>query len=74
MDVNASNVLLCLRYGIGDLITELPLIDRLRESLPEATIIGLGAEPAVEILKDRRSVGPSCLDPALGHPAPGGLR
>jgi ADP-heptose:LPS heptosyltransferase len=50
MDVNASNVLLCLRYGIGDLITELPLIDRLRETLPEATITGLGAEPAVEIL------------------------
>ena len=39
-------------YSIGDLITELPLIDQLRESLPEATIIGLGAEPAVEILKD----------------------
>lgn len=50
MDVSASNVLLCLRYGIGDLITELPLIDRLRETLPDATITGLGAEPAVEIL------------------------
>lgn len=50
MDINASNVLLCLRYGIGDLVMELPLIDQLRETLPEATITGLGAEPAVEIL------------------------
>jgi ADP-heptose:LPS heptosyltransferase len=50
MDANASNVLLCLRYGIGDLITELPAIDRLREHLPHARITGLGAEPAIEIL------------------------
>ena len=50
MDAHASNILLCLRYGIGDLIMELPVIDRLREVLPQARITGLGAEPAVEIL------------------------
>lgn len=50
MNANASNVLLCLRYGIGDLVMELPAIDRLREHLPRARIVGLGAEPAVEIL------------------------
>jgi ADP-heptose:LPS heptosyltransferase len=50
MDLNASNILLCLRYGIGDLVMELPALDRLREALPRATITGLGAEPAVEIL------------------------
>jgi len=50
MDANASNVLLCLRYGIGDLVMELPAIDRLRERPPRARIVGLGAEPAVEIL------------------------
>jgi len=55
MDANASNVLLCLRYGIGDLIMELPAIDRLREHLPHVRIVGVGAEPAVEILDhDRR--------------------
>ncbi len=51
MDLQASNILLCLRYGIGDLVMELPLLDRLREALPHATITGLGAEPAVEILE-----------------------
>lgn len=55
MDLHASNILLCLRYGIGDLIMELPILDRLREILPQATLTGLGAEPAVEILEgDRR--------------------
>ncbi len=52
MDLNASNILLCLRSGIGDLVMELPLLDRLRDVLPQATITGLGAEPAIEILDD----------------------
>ncbi len=51
MDLHASNILLCLRYGLGDLVRELPALDRLREVLPRATITGLGAEPAVEILE-----------------------
>jgi ADP-heptose:LPS heptosyltransferase len=51
MDLQASNILLCLRYGIGDLVMELPVLDRLREVLPKATITGLGAQPAVEILE-----------------------
>jgi ADP-heptose:LPS heptosyltransferase len=51
MDLHASNILLCLRYGIGDLVMELPVLDRLRAVLPQATITGLGAEPAVEILE-----------------------
>jgi ADP-heptose:LPS heptosyltransferase len=50
MDVSATNILLCLRYGIGDLIMELPVLERLREALPHATITGLGAEPAIQIL------------------------
>jgi ADP-heptose:LPS heptosyltransferase len=52
MDVDAANVLVCLRYGIGDLVMELPVLDRLREALPRATLTGLGAEPAVEILDE----------------------
>ncbi len=51
MELQASNILLCLRYGIGDLVMELPLLDRLREVLPHAIITGLGADPAVEILE-----------------------
>jgi len=51
MDLQASNVLLCLRYGIGDVVMELPILDRLREALPQATITGLGAEPAIEVLE-----------------------
>jgi len=51
MDLRASHILICLRYGIGDLVMELPILDRLREVLPQAMITGLGAEPAVEILE-----------------------
>ncbi|RPJ19902.1 MAG: hypothetical protein EHM35_20195, partial [Planctomycetaceae bacterium] len=50
MNPDARNILLCLRYGIGDLITELPAITRLREVVPRATITALGAKPATEIL------------------------
>ncbi|MGE5294613.1 MAG: glycosyltransferase family 9 protein, partial [Solirubrobacterales bacterium] len=51
MLMHGSNILLCLRYGIGDVIMELPILDRLREVLPQARITALGAEPAVEILE-----------------------
>jgi ADP-heptose:LPS heptosyltransferase len=55
IDTKASNILVCLRYGIGDLIMELPALDCLREYLPHARITGLGAEPAIEVLdRDRR--------------------
>ncbi len=56
MNPDARNILLCLRYGIGDLITELPAIQRLREVLPRATITALGAKPATEILDGDRRV------------------
>jgi ADP-heptose:LPS heptosyltransferase len=50
MDRRPSHVLVCLRYGIGDLVMELPAIDALRQSMPEAILTALGAEPAIEIL------------------------
>ncbi len=56
MNPDARNILLCLRYGIGDLITELPAIARLREVVPRATITALGAKPATEILDGDRRV------------------
>jgi ADP-heptose:LPS heptosyltransferase len=51
MSRRASHVLVCLRYGIGDLVMELPVIDALRRAMPEAVLTGLGAEPAIEILE-----------------------
>ena len=49
MNCDARNILLCLRYGIGDLVMQLPVIERLREVMPRATVTALGAEPAVEV-------------------------
>ncbi len=51
MSRRTSHVLVCLRYGIGDLIMELPALDALHRALPEAVFTGLGAEPAIEILE-----------------------
>jgi ADP-heptose:LPS heptosyltransferase len=51
MSEGARHVLVCLRYGIGDLVMELPVIDALRRTLPEAVITGLGAEPAIEVIE-----------------------
>jgi len=50
----ATNILLCLRYGIGDLVMELPAIMALRAARPGARITGLGAHPAIELLRGER--------------------
>lgn len=47
---DAHRILICLRYGIGDLIMELPVIDALRSAAPTARITALGARPAVDLL------------------------
>jgi ADP-heptose:LPS heptosyltransferase len=52
----ARNVLVCLRWGIGDLVMELPLLEALRRHVPQARITGLGAAPAVELLQGDPSV------------------
>ena len=49
---DARRVLLCLRYGIGDVIMELPVVETLRRMLPNARITGLGASPALELLEN----------------------
>ncbi len=51
MDYEAKRILLCLRYGIGDVIMELPALDALRAALPRARITALGAEPAIQLLQ-----------------------
>jgi ADP-heptose:LPS heptosyltransferase len=49
-DYPSRNVLLCLRYGIGDVVMETPVLRALRATLPEARITLLGAPPAIELL------------------------
>lgn len=49
---SARHILLCLRYGIGDVIMETPIIETLRAACPEARIDALGARPAIELLED----------------------
>jgi ADP-heptose:LPS heptosyltransferase len=47
----AHRILLCLRYGIGDVVMETPVLTALRRAAPAARIIALGAPPAVELLQ-----------------------
>jgi ADP-heptose:LPS heptosyltransferase len=51
VDLKAEHILLCLRYGIGDLTMELPVLEELRRALPASRITALGAEPAMELLE-----------------------
>ncbi len=48
---DAHRILVCLRYGIGDMIMEIPVLQTLRETAPQARITALGAAPAVELLE-----------------------
>lgn len=52
----AERILLCLRFGIGDLVLELPVVRALRRAAPEARIVALGARPALELLEPEPSV------------------
>ena len=53
MNLNdARRLLVCLRYGIGDMIMEIPVLQTLRETAPRARITALGAAPAVELLEN----------------------
>lgn len=45
-----ARILVCLRYGIGDIVMQTPVLAALRAAYPRATIVGLGAAPAVELL------------------------
>lgn len=55
-----SKILLCLRYGIGDLVMELPALDALRAAWPKAHLTALGSRPAIELLEED-----PCLDALL---------
>ncbi len=43
--------LICLRYGIGDLVMQWPALEALRRTWPDAHIVAVGAEPAIELLE-----------------------
>jgi ADP-heptose:LPS heptosyltransferase len=46
-----QRVLVCLRYGIGDVVMELPALRALRAEWPDAHVCALGAWPALELLE-----------------------
>jgi ADP-heptose:LPS heptosyltransferase len=46
-----QRVLVCLRYGIGDVVMELPALRALRAEWPDAQLCALGAWPALELLE-----------------------
>ncbi len=48
----ARRILLCLRYGIGDVVMETRAIEALRLANPGAHLTLLGASPAVELFRD----------------------
>jgi ADP-heptose:LPS heptosyltransferase len=48
---HAKHILVCLRYGIGDVVMQFPMLHALRSAAPEARITAVGAEPAIELLE-----------------------
>lgn len=65
----ATRILVCLRYGIGDLIMQLPALEALRAAATGARMTGLAAHPAVELLQgDPRFDRVACVqDMGFGH-------
>ena len=74
----ARRVLVCLRYGIGDVVMQWPALQSLRRACPDAEIVALGAAPATQLLQNGpadRAVASQSL--GLGHfgdDAPAGRR
>lgn len=52
----STTILVCMRYGIGDVVMQTPALDALRRAAPRAHIVALGASPAVELLKQDPAV------------------
>jgi ADP-heptose:LPS heptosyltransferase len=50
ISLNAKKILVCLRYGIGDVVMELPALHALRQTCRGAQITALGAFPALQVL------------------------
>jgi ADP-heptose:LPS heptosyltransferase len=63
----ARRVLIGLRWGIGDLVTELPMLAAVRRACPRAHLVGVGARPAVELLAGRGLVDEVVAVQDLGY-------
>lgn len=51
LDPNTRHALVFLRYGIGDVVMELPALWALRQALPRANLTTVGAFPAIQLLE-----------------------
>jgi ADP-heptose:LPS heptosyltransferase len=51
MGTDPERVLICLRYGIGDVVMEMPALRGLRAQHPQAHFTALGAWPALELIE-----------------------
>ncbi|MBD3345184.1 MAG: hypothetical protein GF401_09005 [Chitinivibrionales bacterium] len=49
---NSHRILVCLRYGIGDVVMETPVLETLRKASPQATIVAMGVYPALDLLRN----------------------
>jgi hypothetical protein len=52
----SATILVCVRYGIGDVVMQTPALDALRRAAPSAYIVALGAPLAVELLAQDAAV------------------
>ena len=48
---SARRVVVCARWGIGDLVTQLPALAALRRAAPAAEVVALAARPASDLLR-----------------------
>lgn len=51
-----QRILVCLRYGIGDVVMETPVLRALRRASPRAHVTALGAAPATELVARNQGV------------------
>lgn len=51
LDPDTRRALVCVRYGIGDVVMELPVLRALRSRLPRTHLTALAAYPAVQLLE-----------------------
>jgi ADP-heptose:LPS heptosyltransferase len=48
--INVRRILVCLRWGIGDVVMSMSSLRAVRRRWPKAQIVGLGAAPALDVL------------------------
>ena len=61
----ARRVLVCLRWGIGDVVMELPALRGLRRAAPDARIVAVGASPAVQVIEAAAGVADAAFADAV---------